>query len=239
LNTSVALSRETISVLKKVSTATVSTQLFRRGLRNAYLASVRPLGAAGDRMVGEAFTLRYIPGREDLDLLSAFDDYDHPQRLAVESAPAGSVLVMDCRGQTRAASLGHILATRLQVRGVSGVVTDGAVRDSAGIRLLTMPVFAAAAAATTNLAQHHAVEMQVPIGCAEVPVYPGDIMVGDEDGVICVPRSIAAEVAQDALRQEHLEEFILSKVEAGSPLRGTYPPDSATRGEYQGQVHED
>jgi regulator of RNase E activity RraA len=190
-------------------------------------------------MVGEAFTLRYIPGREDLDVLSAFDDYDHPQRLAVESAPAGSVLVMDCRGQTRAASLGHILATRLQVRGVSGVVTDGAVRDSAGIRSMTMPVFAAAAAATTNLAQHHAVEMQVPIGCSEVSVYPGDIMVGDEDGVICVPRSIAAEVAQDALRQEHLEEFILSKVAAGSPLRGTYPPDSATRREYQSQAYED
>jgi regulator of RNase E activity RraA len=230
---------ETISVLKKVSTATVSTQLFRRGLRNAYLAGVRPLGAGACRMVGEAFTLRYIPGREDLDVLSAFDDYDHPQRLAVESAPAGSVLVMDCRGQTRAASLGHILATRLQVRGVSGVVTDGAVRDSAGIRSMTMPVFAAAAAATTNLAQHHAVEMQVPIGCSEVSVYPGDIMVGDEDGVICVPRSIAAEVAQDALRQEHLEEFILSKVAAGSPLRGTYPPDSATRREYQSRVHED
>jgi regulator of RNase E activity RraA len=229
----ILISDETIAALNQVSTATVSTQLFRRGLRNAYLEGIRRLSASAGRMVGEAFTLRYIPGREDLDVLSVFDDYDHPQRLAVESAPPASVLVMDCRGQTRAASLGHILATRLLIRGIAGVVTDGAVRDSAGIRALRLPVYAAGESATTNLAQHHAVDMQVPIGCAEVPVYPGDIMIGDQDGVVCVPRSMAAEVAQDALRQEQLEEFILSKVEAGSALRGTYPPDADTQREYQ------
>src|ERR1700744_4547380 len=172
---------ETIAALNQVSTATVSTQLFRRGLRNAYLAGVRHLSAGGGRVVGEAFTLRYIPGREDLDVLSVFDDYDHPQRLAVEAAPPASVLVMDCRGETRGASLGDLLATRLLVRGVAGVVTDGAVRDSAGIRALSLPVYAAGESASTNLAQHHAVDMQVPIGCAEVPVYPGDIMIGDHD----------------------------------------------------------
>ena len=223
---------ETISALRQVSTATVSTQLFQRGLRNTYLAGLRPLSPAASRIVGEAFTLRYIPGREDLDVLSVFDDYDHPQRRAVESAPPGSVLVIDCRGQTRAASLGHILATRLLARGVAGVVTDGAVRDSSGISALPLPLYAAGRSPTTNLAQHHAVDLQVPVGCAEVAVYPGDIMVGDEDGVVCVPRMMAAEVARDALRQERLEEFILAKVAAGAPLRGTYPPAPETRREY-------
>jgi regulator of RNase E activity RraA len=223
----------TLDLLRQVSTATVTTQLLARGLRNTFLHGLVPLNPDRTSMVGEAFTLRYIPAREDLDVLSVFDDYDHPQRRAVESVGPGAVLVIDSRGNARAASLGHILATRLLVRGAAGVVTDGSVRDYAGFRDLALPTFAVGASATTNLARHHAVDMQVPIGCAEVAVYPGDIMIGDRDGVVCVPRHLVAEVAEAAARQEHLEEYLLSRVQAGAPLRGTYPPDAATRTEFE------
>ncbi|MCZ2856926.1 ribonuclease activity regulator RraA [Blastococcus sp. VKM Ac-2987] len=222
-----------LDVLREVSTATLTTQLMARGLRNTFLGGPRPLRPGGPRMVGPAFTLRYIPAREDIDVLAVFQDYDHPQRLAVESVPRGAVLVIDSRGQTRAASLGEILATRLFRRGVAGVVTDGSVRDAAGIAAVDMPTFAAGASPTTNLVQHHAVDLQVPIGCGEVAVYPGDIMVGDDDGVVCLPRSLAAEVAEAAAEQERLEEFVLSRVDGGAPLRGTYPPDESTRADYQ------
>jgi regulator of RNase E activity RraA len=225
---------EVLSALRRVSTATVTTQLFARGLRNTYLAGLRPLNPSCTRMAGEAFTLRNIPAREDLDVLSVFQDYDHPQRRAVESVGPGQVLVMDCRGDTRAASIGGILATRLLRRGAAGLVTDGAVRDSPFFTGLELPTFAAGVCATTNLARHHAVDLQVPIGCAEVPVYPGDVIVADAEGVVCVPRHLAAEVARDALEQERLEEYIQGLVENGAPLRGTYPPDEETLRGYRG-----
>lgn len=227
------LGPEVFEALRQVSTATITTQLFARGLRNAFLAGLRPLNPSCTRMVGEAFTLRHIPAREDLDVLSVFRDYDHPQRKAVESVGPGQVLVMDCRGQTRAASIGGILATRLLRRGAAGLVTDGAVRDSPFFAELELPAFAAGVCATTNLARHHAIDMQVPIGCAEVPVYPGDVIVADAEGVVCVPRHLAADVARDALEQEHLEEYIQELVENGAPLRGTYPPDEDTLRAYR------
>ncbi|MFB9251930.1 ribonuclease activity regulator RraA [Sphaerisporangium melleum] len=227
-----AIAPEVFEALRRVSTATVTTQLFARGLRNAFMAGLRPLNPGCTRMVGEAFTLRHIPAREDLDVLAVFKDYDHPQRLAVESVGPGQVLVMDCRGQTRAASIGGILATRMLRRGAAGLVTDGAVRDSPYFTGLELPVFAAGVCATTNLARHHAVDMQVPIGCAEVPVYPGDVIVADAEGVVCVPRHLAAEVARDALEQERLEEFIQAEIEGGAPLRGVYPPDENTLRRY-------
>jgi regulator of RNase E activity RraA len=228
-----AVDAATLEALRSVSTATVTTQLLARGLRNTFLHGLRALNPAQTSMVGESFTLRCIPSREDLDTLSVFQDYDHPQRRAIESVPPGAVLVVDARRQTRAASLGHILATRLLQRGVAGVVTDGSVRDSAGFAELALPTFAAGASPTTNLAQHHAVDLQQPVGCAEVAVYPGDIMIGDQDGVVCLPRHLAAEVAAAAVEQERLEEFVLAKVEAGAPLRGTYPPDEQTMAEYR------
>ena len=227
------LSPATLEALRNTSTATLTTQLLARGLRNTFLHGLLPLGPLNGNMVGEAFTLRYIPAREDLDVLSVFQDYDHPQRRAVESVEPGQVLVIDSRGQQRAASLGHILATRLHRRGCAGVVTDGSVRDSAGFAELDLPTFAAGPSANTNLIQHHAVDMQLPVACGEVAVYPGDVMVGDADGVVCVPRHLAAEVAEAAVAQERLEEFVLSKVESGAPLRGTYPPDERTRAEYE------
>ena len=216
----------TRELLSQASTATITTQLLARGLRNTFLHGIKPLN--GRRLIGPAFTLRYIPAREDIDVLAVFKDYEHPQRKAIESVPPGHVLVMDCRGQTRAASAGNILATRLQVRGAAGLVTDGTLRDTPEMKQLELPVFTTGASPLTNLAQHHAVDMQIPIGCAEVAVYPGDIMVGDEEGVVCIPAHLADEIAEPAAQQESLEQFILQEIENGRPLKGTYPPDEDT-----------
>jgi regulator of RNase E activity RraA len=142
------------------------------------------------------------------------------------------VLVMDCRGQGRAASAGSILATRLQVRGAGGLVTDGTLRDTPAISGLALPVYAQGASPLTNLAQHHAADINVPIGCAEVPIYPGDIMVGDEEGVVCIPAQLAAEVAKAAVDQDAMEAWIQNEIRSGKPLRGTYPPDEETRRRY-------
>jgi regulator of RNase E activity RraA len=224
----VDITQQTLSALSRASTATLQTQLFSRGLRNTFLFGLRPLDPAAARFVGEAFTLRYIPAREDIDVLDVFSDPSHPQRHAIESVGKGQALVMDCRGQGRAASAGHILTTRLQQRGAAALVTDGSVRDSPQISRMSFPVFTAAVSATTNLVLHHAVDVQVPIGCGGVPVFPGDILVGDEEGVVVVPRELAAQIAQPAAEQEELEKFILRRVEAGAALPGTYPPDETT-----------
>jgi regulator of RNase E activity RraA len=224
------MDRETLELLKQASTATISTQLLARGLRNTFLHGLKPLTRT--RMAGPAFTLRYIPAREDIDTLDVYKDYDHPQRKAIETVPEGHVLVMDCRGQGRAASAGGILATRLMVRGAGGLVTDGTLRDTPEIAQLELPVYAQGASPLTNLAQHHAVDINVPIGCAEVAIYPGDLMVGDEEGVVCVPREIASEVAKAAQKQDELEAWIQNEIAGGKPLRGTYPPDPTTLERY-------
>ena len=226
--TTPGLSVEVRGLLARTSTATISTRLLERGLRNTVLHGLEPLSKPTANLVGQAFTLRYIPAREDLDTPSAFADYDHPQRAAIEQAPAGSVLVMDCRGVDRAASAGHILVTRLARRGVAGLVSDGGIRDSAGISEMGFPVYVRSRSAMTNLALHHAVDLNVPIGCAGVPVYPGDILVGDEDGVVCIPRHLVDEVAREAVDMERMETLILRRVEEGGPLRGNYPPDEET-----------
>ena len=229
------LSREVVQALSQVSTATLTTRLFARGLRNTFLHGLAPLEDLSRRLIGPAFTLRYIPAREDLDVLAVFDDYDHPQRAAIEQAPPGSVLVMDCRGEDRAACAGDILMTRLERRGVAGLVTDGSVRDSPQIRGRGLPVYVKSVSAMTNLALHHAVDLNVPIGCAGVAVYPGDVMVGDREGVVCIPQGLAEEIAFEAVEQERLEEFIIREVEGGASLRGTYPPSEELRRRYERQ----
>src|SRR3954468_8728754 len=221
----------TLELLKQVSTATISTQLLSRGLRNVFLQGVKPL--TGHRMAAPAFTLRYIPAREDIDTLEVFKDYDHPQRAAIEQVPPGHVLVMDCRNQAKAASAGGILLTRLQTRKAAGLVTDGALRDTPEIKQLGIPVYSQGASPVTNLVQHHATDINVPIGCAEVPIYPGDIMVGDEEGVVCIPQHLATEVAEAAHEQEKLERFIQYEVANGKPLRNTYPPNEDTLERYR------
>jgi regulator of RNase E activity RraA len=235
-NQDIAISDETIEQLRRVSTATLTTQLFKRGLRNVFVQGVAALvkpAPGAPNMVGPAFTLRSIPAREDLDHLGVFQNPDHPQRRAVETAPPGSVLVQDCRGDRSVASTGSILTTRLKLRGVAGMVSDGCVRDSGTIGDIGLPLFCAGAAAPLNLAKHHAVDMNVPIACGGVAVYPGDIVVGDVDGVVIVPREMAEQVAHDAHEQEIMEEFLAERVAGGAILRGTYPPNEETLAAYQ------
>jgi len=223
----------TLELLRKVSCATLCTQLFKRGFRNVFLQGVMPLSRGdGGNLVGPAYTMRNIPAREDLDQVSAFENPEHPQRKGVESVPPGHVLVVDCRGETRVASGGQILTTRLQVRGAAGLVSDGPVRDSGPISQMEFPVYCAGGSAPLNLIHHHAVDLNVPIGCGGVAVYPGDIVVGDDEGVVIIPKHLADEVANDAAEQELMEQFVLERIEGGAALPGTYPPNAATKEAY-------
>lgn len=218
--------------LAEASTATITTQLFKRGLRRTHLVGVEPMSRRR-RLMGEALTLRYIPSREDLDVVEVFQNPEHPQRRAIELTGPGQVLVMDARSDIRAASAGHILVTRLWQRGAAGLVTDGALRDSPAIAAMDFPVYAGGASPAMNLTVHHAVDINVPIGCGGVPVFPGDIVLGDEESVVVIPRHLAVEVARDAAEQERLEAFILEKIQQGAPLPGTYPPGPQTLEEYR------
>lgn len=223
---------ETIPRLMQASTASVATLLFKRGYHNAYIQGAGPLNPDVQTMVGPAYTLRYIPTRPDTDPLDAFREPDHPQRVAVEECPAGSVLVMDCRQDASAASAGSILLTRCQIRGVAGVVSDGGIRDAKGAAALDMPVFAAKPSAPTNLTKHHAVDIGLPIACGGVAVYPGDIVLGDADGVMVIPRHLVDEIAAETVEMELFEVFVLEQVTAGASIRGLYPPtdpDTLTR----------
>lgn len=224
------LSPSTVSLLRHVSVATLCTQLFKRGFRNVYVQGIgRLTDPSGGNLVGPAYTIRNIPAREDIDQISAFDNPHHPQRKAIESVPPGHVLVIDCRGETRVASGGQILTTRLKVRGAAGLVSDGPVRDSAAISEMDFPVYCAGGSAPLNLIHHHAIDLNVPIGCGGVAVYPGDVIVGDAEGVVVIPQHLASEVAADAAEQEKMEAFILERVENGAALPGTYPPNAETR----------
>ncbi|PCJ82439.1 MAG: ribonuclease activity regulator RraA [Hyphomicrobiales bacterium] len=170
---------QTRDKLMGVSVATLSTALYKRGLRNQVIQDVRPVKRKGKNMVGPAFTLRYMPAREDRNTLAVFQNPDHPQRKAIEVCPVGSVLVMDSRKDARAASSGDILITRLMVRGGAGVVTDGGFRDSMVIGELDIPTYHSRPSSPTNLTLHEAIDLDVPIGCGDVAVFPGDVVVGD------------------------------------------------------------
>ncbi|MEO8145501.1 MAG: ribonuclease activity regulator RraA [Betaproteobacteria bacterium] len=227
------LSDETRQRLSACSSATLSTQLFKRGLRNQVLQGVSRLTPKAPTLVGEAYTLRNIPAREDIDHIGVYDNPEHPQRKAIETAPPGSVLVIDCREDARFASAGGILLRRLEVRGVAGMVTDGGLRDTPEIAARSFPVYCKAPAAPISLIGHHAVESNVPIACGGVAVYPGDVIVGDGEGVIVIPRGIADEVAADTFEQEKLEEFVQQEIASGHPLPGTYPPNAETKARYE------
>ena len=228
------LSQDTLGLLRHVSVATLCTQLFKRGFRNVFIQGIARLtDPSGGNLVGPAFTMRNIPAREDLDQISAFDNPDHPQRKGIESVPPGHVLVIDCRGETRVASGGEILTTRLMVRGAAGLVSDGPVRDSGAISEMDFPVYCAGGSAPLNLIHHHAIDLNVPIGCGGVAVYPGDIMVGDDEGVAVIPRHLADAVARDAAEQEKMEAFILERIKQGVKLAGTYPPNADTRAAFE------
>jgi regulator of RNase E activity RraA len=220
----------THSALMGVSTATLCTALFKRGLRHQFIQDVRPLNPNLPNMVGEAFTLRYIPAREDLNPISVFQDRAHPQRKAVEECPPGAVFVIDSRKDARAASAGGILVTRLMKRGVAGVVTDGGFRDSPEIARMPFPAYHHRPSAPTNLTLHQALDINVPIGCGDVAVWPGDVVVGDAEGVVVIPAYMADEVAAEAHEMTAFEDFVTERVQDGQSILGLYPPtDEANR----------
>ena len=214
---------ETKERLIGVSVATLATALFKRGLRNQVIQDVRPVARKGRNMVGPAFTLRYMPAREDRNTLAEFRNPNHPQRQAIEQCPPGHVLVMDSRKNARAASSGDILITRLMVRGGAGVVTDGGFRDSMVIGELDIPAYHHRPASPTNLTLHEAIDINVPIGCGDVAVFPGDMMVGDDDSVIVIPAHLADEVSAEAHEMTVYEDFVLEQVKAGETIIGLYP----------------
>ena len=218
------LSHETRARLMRVSTATLCTALFKRGLRNQFIQNVRPVQAQPQPMVGEAFTLRYIPAREDLNTISVFLDHAHPQRAAVETCPPGAVLVIDSRKDARAASAGGILVSRLMKRGVAGVVTDGGFRDSPEIAQMAIPAYHARPSAPTNLTLHQAIDMNLPIACGDVAVFPGEVVVGDAEGVVVLPAHLAEELSIEAVEMTAFEDFVSERVMAGQSILGLYPP---------------
>jgi len=210
--------------LAGVSTATLCTALFKRGLCNQCIQDVRPLNAQLSHMVGPAFTLRYIPAREDLNPITVFEDRTHPQRVAVETCPSGAVLVVDSRKDPRAACAGGILVTRLMRCGVAGVVTDGGLRDAPDIAKLDFHAYHNRPSAPTNLTLHQAVDINVPIVCEDVAVFPGDVVVGDQEGVVVIPAHLADEIANEAVEMTVFEDFVINQVQQGASILGLYPP---------------
>ena len=223
---------ETLAALRDVSTATVTMQLLKRGFRSCFIAGARPLGEA-KRFAAPAYTLRFVPMREDLSTPDILGDPAYPARGAIEEVPAGHALVIDARGDLRAGVAGGIVAGRLLDRGCAAIVADGPVRDAAEIAGMALPVYCAGGAAPASIAVHFGADAQVAIACGGVTVLPGDVLVGDADGVVVIPRRLAEEVARDGAEQERLETFLTGKVRSGSPIFGTYPPNEQTLAEYR------
>jgi regulator of RNase E activity RraA len=232
MHTPERITSDVLDMARTVSTATLSSQLQKRGFAHAWMQGVLPL-RADLRMAGQAFTLRYIPTREDLERPGEFDNRTNKQRVAVESVGPGDVLVIDARGDVRAGTLGDILAMRIMRRGAAGIVTDGAFRDTPAIRSLDLPAYAAGQSPNVSTLVHHPAELNVPIGCGGVAVLPGDLVVGDGEGVLVVPRALAVDVVREGYEQERREEFIHARISAGSSILGVYPPDENTLREYE------
>lgn len=227
-----SLSENTRSRLMQVSISTLSTVLFLRGFRNRVMQGVVALNPDATRMVGPAFTLRFIPAREDLDTMAEYALETHVQRRAIEECPAGHVLVIDAMGDTGAASAGDIMLARLQVRGALGAVTDGGFRDTADIAALNFPAFHTRAATPSSPIKLHPADLNLPIGCGGVAVYPGDIIVTDSDGVIVIPAHLADDVAEQAMKMTEYEAFAAAKVAEGRSIFGLFPATDESRAEY-------
>jgi regulator of RNase E activity RraA len=227
------VSPEALDKLRQVSTSTLATQLYKRGFRQPQLVGLKALSNVVDGFVGEAYTMRFIPAREDVNPPDPYRSGNTLQWETIENVPPGHVVVVDSRGDVSAASGGDMLMTRAMVRGAAGFVTDGALRDGHVLADLPFATYARQVTITTRAAYHHVADVQVPIACAGVAVYPGDILVGDRDGVIVVPRAIAEEIAQPSLEQEQLEAYVSTLIKGGEPLWGNYPPSEETKAKYQ------
>ncbi|MEX3957531.1 ribonuclease activity regulator RraA [Trinickia sp. EG282A] len=231
----VIVSDETLAKLAKVSSGSLTTQLFKRGYRQPALVGLRALNRYVGPFAGRAFTMRFIPAREDIDTYSTMTtqpNADNLQWQGIEQVQPGDVLVIDSRDDPRAASAGNILVTRLLARGAKAIVTDGALRDGSEIANLPLPAYCREVTATTRISYHHVADLQVPIGCAGVAVYPGDIIVGDADGITVVPTHLAEELAELCSRQDDLERYLAMRIAAGEALWGVYPPSPQTYDAY-------
>jgi regulator of RNase E activity RraA len=223
---------------RQVSTATVSSVLQKRGFANMFIRQVFPLRPEL-RMAGQAFTLRYIPAREDLVPPGDTDNSTNKQRLAVEAVGVGEVLVIDARGYLHAGTLGDILTARIKARGASGIVTDGSFRDTPSMRKIDLPTYARGQSPYASTRFHFPVDINVPIGCGGVAIMPGDVLIGDGEGVVVVPRQVAESVVDEAFEHDQLEEFIMMKIQSGASILNVYPPGPETMREYEQWKTED
>jgi len=226
-----AFDKKTIMALEGVTTATLTTVLLKKGLRNVWLRGARPLRPGQPRIAGPAFTLRFVPWREDL---ATPESWASPTstRAAIECMPAGCVAVVDAMGVTDAGIFGDILCERIRVREVSGLITDGVIRDLAGVLRTNLPVWCEGTAAPSSVTGLTFVGWQVPIACGGVAVFPDDILVADDDGAVVIPAALLDEVVEAAVEQEKLEAWIIDEVRSGLQLPGLYPPNAETKARY-------
>jgi regulator of RNase E activity RraA len=221
-----------VATLSRVTTATITTILLKKGLRNVWMRGTRPLSPGHPRIVGPAFTLRFVPAREDLATPASWAN-PISTRAAIEAMPAGCVAVVDAMGITDAGIFGDILCARMARRGVAALVTDGVVRDVAGVRATGLPVWCQGAAAPPSVAGLTFVAWQQPVGCGGVAVFPDDVVVVDDDGAVLIPAGLLDQVVAEAVEQERLEEWIMGEVAHGAALPGLYPPNAENLARYQ------
>lgn len=226
------LAHDVIDKLSRVTTATITTLLLKQGLRNVWMRGTRPLSPGQPRIVGPAFTLRFVPAREDLATPASWGN-PISTRAAIEAMPAGCVAVVDAMGSTDAGIFGDILCARMRKREVAALVTDGVLRDVAGVRATGLPVWCQGAAAPPSVAGLTFVAWDQPIGCGGVAVFPNDVVVVDEDGAVLIPAAQLDYVVAEALEQERLEDWIMGEVKAGATLPGLYPPNAENRARYE------
>lgn len=234
---SVTVADDVLIRLARISSGSLTTQLFRRGFRQPVLVGLKPLqGARAPRFAGRAFTMRMIPAREDIDTyatLTTAPNGDNLQWVGVEQTLPGDVMVIDSRGDASAASMGNMLVMRMKQRGVKAVITDGAFRDGSELAQMDFPTWSAGVTATTRLSFHHVADLGVPVSCAGVAVYPGDVVHGDADNITLVPAHLAAELADVCETQDELEGYLAMRVARGEALWGLYPPNEATRAQHR------
>jgi regulator of RNase E activity RraA len=226
------LSPDIVAALAAVSTATLTTILLKKGLRNIWIRGAQPLAAGQPRLVGRAFTLRFVPAREDL---ATPESWSSPisTRAAIEAMPPGCIAVVDAMGVSDAGIFGDILVARMAKRGVLGLVTDGVVRDKAGVKATGLPVWCRGVAAPPSVAGLTFVDWQRPIGCGGVAIFPDDVIVVDEDGAVAIPQALVDDIIAPAIEQERMEAWIIGEVGRDEPLPGLYPMSAATKARYE------
>jgi len=227
-----SVSAEALAKLREVSVATLTTCLYRAGVKRTCPTGIVPVTKSQPRMVGEAFTLRFVPARDDVGGIGSYGGATNLHQRAFEECPPGAVLVMDTRGETRGCSCGDLLIGRLKARGCEGVVTDGGFRDTPDIAALNFPAFQRVAVPSPSFGYLQAAEINVPVGCGDIAVYPGDIIVGDSEGMVVIPRHLAEQIAEEAFEQTRYDSFAAKEIARGRSVIGLYPATESSRADY-------